>query len=83
MNARLSICLIALVITLPLAVAGCGNSGPLVLPEVAPADVDTQAVEFPPVDDTEPAAVDAVEDDPVDALDSDPIPEVDGTDDGK
>lgn len=82
MNARLPICLIALVIALPLAVAGCGNSGPLVLPEAAPADAATPAVDSPAVDTTEPAPVDAVEDNPVDALDSDPIPAVDGDDDG-
>lgn len=68
MNARLPIRLLALVIALPLAVAGCGNTGPLVLPQAAPADI--------PVDD------DATTDDTIEELGADPIPEVGGDDDG-
>ncbi|KIQ96751.1 lipoprotein [Lysobacter sp. A03] len=81
MNARLPICLLALVIVLPLAVAGCGNSGPLVMPDAVPADTpidsDDQAV-----DATEPVEDDATTDDTIEELGADPIPEVGGDDDG-
>ena len=91
MNARLPICLLALVLALPLAVAGCGNSGPLVLPEAVPADapvdsddqdVDEHDVEERDVDATEPVEDDATTDDTIKEPGADPIPEVGGDDDG-
>ena len=76
MNARLPICLLTLAIALPLAVAGCGNSGPLVMPDAAPVDtgVDADA-------DADNQMVDPVDLDEVEAPVADPIPDVD-TDDG-
>ncbi|QOW19358.1 hypothetical protein INQ41_12165 [Lysobacter ciconiae] len=91
MNARLPICLLALVLALPLAVAGCGNSGPLVLPEAVPADapvdsddqdVDERDVDERDVDATEPVEDDATTDDTIEEPGADPIPEVGGDDDG-
>lgn len=72
MNARLPICLLALVIALPLAVAGCGNSGPLVMPDAAPADTADDADAG--VDNQ---AADPVEPDEVEAPVADPIPDTD------
>ncbi|HEU4774556.1 MAG TPA: lipoprotein [Lysobacter sp.] len=67
MNTRLPLCLMFLLVALPLALAGCGNSGPLVMPDAAPAagtdaepEVDTDQVV--PVDDDAPAQ-DAIPDD--------------------
>jgi len=96
MNARLPICLLALVLALPLAVAGCGNSGPLVLPEAVPADalvdsddqdvdqhdVDEHDVDEQDVDATEPVEDNATTDDSIEEPGADPIPEVGGDDDG-
>lgn len=80
MNARLPICLLALVIALPLAVAGCGNSGPLVMPDAAPADTADDADADAGVDSQ---TADPVEPDEVEAPVADPIPDEDvDADDG-
>lgn len=78
MNARFpisqSLLVLVLVVALPLAVAGCGNSGPLVMPDTvlaktAPADAEADAgVDNP--------AVDTVEPDEVEAPVADPVPDV-------
>ena len=70
MNTRLLLCLASLLVALPLALAGCGNSGPLVMPDAAPAtdtDTDVDTDQPPPVDD--------------DALEQDAIPDSVNADD--
>ena len=70
MNIRLPLCLMSLLVALPLALAGCGNSGPLVMPDAAPAsDID----DGDKVDSTNPSEVET----PV----ADPIPDIDLDDD--
>ncbi|MGV8940562.1 MAG: LPS translocon maturation chaperone LptM [Lysobacter sp.] len=72
MNTRLLLCLASLLVALPLALAGCGNSGPLVMPDAAPAtdgdtDTDVDTDQLLPTDDDAPEQ-DAIPD-PVDADD--------------
>ena len=90
MNARNPLLLAALVLSLPLAVAGCGNKGPLVMPDAVepveepevpagtvPVEIDEPAVAHPtsmPVEDT---GIDTIPDPaatPVEPVPFDPIP---------
>ncbi len=81
MNARFPICLIALVIALPLAVAGCGNSGSLVMPD-APEPVPSEADVGIEAQDTNADEVDTTVDDSIEELGADPIPAVSGDEAG-
>lgn len=84
MNSPRLICLVCLLTALPLALAGCGNSGPLVMPDTAPVEdvipdeadtaVDTDAT-LPvdaPVDVDTPAVEPAPDFDADDAVPIDP-----------
>lgn len=67
MNTRLPLCLASLLVALPLMLAGCGNSGPLVMPDAVPAadadaESDIDADQLLPVDDDAPEP-DAIPDD--------------------
>lgn len=62
MNARNPLLLAALAVSLPLAIAGCGNKGPLVMPdEVEPVEAPEVPAGTVPVEIDEPAV-----DDPAD-----------------
>ncbi|MGQ4582408.1 LPS translocon maturation chaperone LptM [Lysobacter sp. F60174L2] len=59
MNARNPLLLAALVVSLPLAIAGCGNKGPLVMPDEAePVEAPEVPAGTVPVEIDDPAADD-------------------------
>ena len=77
MNARNPLLLAALVVSLPLVIAGCGNKGPLVMPdEVEPVDALEMPTDTVPVELDEPAVADPTESAPTvaDPVPFDPIP---------
>src|SRR5690606_40836359 len=72
MNARNPLLLAALVVSLPLVIAGCGNKGPLVMPdEVESVDALEMPTDTVPVELDEPAVADPTASDPAVA---DPVP---------
>ena len=90
MNARNPLLLAALVLSLPLAVAGCGNKGPLVMPDAVepveepevpagtvPVEIDEPAVADPTAMPVEDTGIDTIPDPaatPVEPVPFDPIP---------
>ncbi|MGH8072594.1 MAG: LPS translocon maturation chaperone LptM [Lysobacter sp.] len=77
MNARNPLLLAALVVSLPLAIAGCGNKGPLVMPdEVESVDALEMPTDTVPVELDEPALADPTESAPTESAPTvaDPVP---------